>query len=236
MENLLKKLAGNSILIFSLIFVVSVAFYLLKNGFSDLWGDETYTLSMLDGTFSDFYAKFKNDLHPPLYYLGLRLYTGLFGLSTTTLRSFSVVGVLATLLLGYFAGQRVFGKQGALFMSDAFICTNAGSLFASGQNVQLGCIFSYRGFYIFLSFHEDGVYPRFDTSSYFHFGSNVYSLLQHDRCIHGERVCFFSPCIYKKQKMALSPDLITDSCHTVTPVAFYVYCSGKKSSECFLGS
>ncbi len=111
MDNILKKLTRNNILIFSLIFVISIAFYLFKIGFSDLWSDETYTKSMLNGTLSDFYAKFKNDLHPPLYYLGLRLYTGLFGLSTTSLRTFSVVGVLATLLLSYFAGQRVFGKK-----------------------------------------------------------------------------------------------------------------------------
>jgi uncharacterized membrane protein len=39
----------------------------------------------------------------------------LLGISAISLRLFSVLGVLSTILLGYFAGQRVFGKQGALY-------------------------------------------------------------------------------------------------------------------------
>jgi len=98
MDNILKKLTRNNIFLFALLFVVSIVFYLINIGLSDLWSDETYTKAMLYGPLSDFYAKFKTDLHPPLYYIGLRLYTGIFGLSTVSLRIFSVAGVLATLL------------------------------------------------------------------------------------------------------------------------------------------
>lgn len=115
MENILKKVTKNNLLVFFLIFVIAAAFYIFKIGFSDLWSDEVYTKSMLDGSFPDFFTKFKNDLHPPLYYIGLRFFTALFGLNATTLRLFSVLGVLSTILLGYFAGQRIFGKQGALY-------------------------------------------------------------------------------------------------------------------------
>lgn len=100
---------------FLLIFVIAAFFYLFKLGFSDLWSDEIYTKTMLEGSLPEFFAKFKNDLHPPLYYLALRVFTALFGFNVTTLRLFSVLGVLSTLLLGYFAGQRIFGKQGALY-------------------------------------------------------------------------------------------------------------------------
>ena len=116
MADFLKKLTKNNLVMFCIIFVIAIVFYSYNIGLSDLWSDETYTKSMLKGNLSDLYSKFKNDLHPPLYYLGLRLYTGLFGLSTTSLRIFSVFGALATLCLGYFAGQRIFGKQGALFL------------------------------------------------------------------------------------------------------------------------
>ena len=115
MENILNRLTKNNLLIFLLIFVIAACFYSFNIGFSDLWSDEIYTKSMLGGSLSDFFAKFKNDLHPPLYYLGLRLFTALFGLNAISLRLFSVLGVLSTILLGYFAGQRVFGKQGALY-------------------------------------------------------------------------------------------------------------------------
>lgn len=111
----LKKLAGSNNLMFTLLFVASVVFYLINIGLSDLWGDETYTKAMLKGPISDFYSKFITDLHPPLYYIGLRLHTGIFGSSTISLRIFSIAGVLSTLLLGYFAGQRIFGKLGALY-------------------------------------------------------------------------------------------------------------------------
>lgn len=115
MKNILKKLIENKLVIFLLIFVFATVFYLYKLGFSDLWSDEIYTKTMLDGPLPEFFAKFKNDLHPPLYYLGLRFFTAVFGLNVTTLRLFSVLGVLSTLLLGYFTGQRIFGKQGALY-------------------------------------------------------------------------------------------------------------------------
>ena len=134
---------------FSLIFVISIAFYFLNIGFSDLWSDETYTISMLHGPMSDFYAKFKNDLHPPLYYLGLRLYTGLFGLSATSLRAFSVLGVLATLLLGYFAGQRVFGKQGALYLCLLLISVPMLAVYSHQARMYSWAAFSITGVFIY---------------------------------------------------------------------------------------
>lgn len=115
MKNISIKPTANKLFLFFLIFIIAGAFYLFKLGFSDLWSDEIYTKSMLEGSLTDFFAKFKNDLHPPLYYLGLRLFTALFGFNAITLRLFSVLGVLSTILLGYFAGQRIFGKQGALY-------------------------------------------------------------------------------------------------------------------------
>jgi len=102
-------------IIFLLIFIFAVVFYLFNIEFSDLWSDEVYTKSMIDGSLQEFFDKFRNDLHPPLYYLGLRLFTSIFGLSTLSLRLFSVIGVLSTLLLGYIVGQKVLGKQGAIY-------------------------------------------------------------------------------------------------------------------------
>ena len=149
MDNILQKLTRNNILMFSLIFVISIAFYLYNIGFSDLWSDETYTKSMLNGTFSDFYTKFKNELHPPLYYLGLRLYTGLFGLTTTSLRTFSVVGVFATLLLGYFAGQRVFGRQGALYLCLLLISVPMLAVYSHQARMYTWAAFSITGVFIY---------------------------------------------------------------------------------------
>jgi uncharacterized membrane protein len=149
MDNIFKKLSQNNLLLFSLIFVLSIVFYSVKIGFSDLWSDETYTISMLNGTFSDFNAKFRNDLHPPLYYLGLRLYTGLFGLSTTSLRAFSVIGVLSTLFFGYFSGQRVFGKRGALYLCLLLISIPMLSVYSHQARMYTWAAFSVTGVFLY---------------------------------------------------------------------------------------
>jgi uncharacterized membrane protein len=149
MENILKKLTKNSLLIFLLIFAIASVFYLYKLGFSDLWSDEIYTKSMLRGSLSDFYTKFKNDLHPPLYYLGLRLFTGLFGLNAVSLRLFSVLGVLSTILLGYFAGQRVFGKQGALYFCLMLISIPMLAAYSHQARMYTWAAFSVTGVFIY---------------------------------------------------------------------------------------
>ena len=149
MENILKKLTINKLLIFLLIFAIATVFYLFKIGFSDMWSDEIYTKSMLGGSLSDFFDKFKNDLHPPLYYLGLRLFTGLFGLNAISLRLFSVMGVLSTLLLGYFAGQRVFGKQGALYFCLMLISVPMLAAYSHQARMYTWAAFSVTGVFIY---------------------------------------------------------------------------------------
>jgi uncharacterized membrane protein len=149
MENILKKLTKNKLLIFLFFFAIASVFYLFKIGFSDLWSDEIYTKSMLGGSLSDFFAKFKNDLHPPLYYLGLRLFTGLFGLNVISLRLFSVLGVLSTILLGYFAGQRVFGKQGALYFCLMLISIPMLAAYSHQARMYTWAAFSVTGVFIY---------------------------------------------------------------------------------------
>jgi uncharacterized membrane protein len=149
MKNILKNIARNKLFLFLLIFVIASVFYLFKLGFSDLWSDEIYTKSMLDGSASDFFAKFKNDLHPPLYYLGLRLFTALFGLNATSLRLFSVLGVLSTILLGYFAGRRVFGKQGALYFCLMLISVPMLAAYSHQARMYTWAAFSVTGVFIY---------------------------------------------------------------------------------------
>jgi 4-amino-4-deoxy-L-arabinose transferase-like glycosyltransferase len=149
MTNILKKLTSNKLLIFLVIFVFATFFYLFNIGFSDLWSDELYTKSMLEGSLSDFYTKFNNDLHPPLYYLVLRLFTALFGLNPITLRLFSVLGVLSTILLGYFAGQRIFGKQGALYFCLMLISLPMLAVYSHQARMYTWAAFSITGVFIY---------------------------------------------------------------------------------------
>jgi len=149
MTGILKKLLKNELVLFWIVFAIAIVFYSINIGLSDLWSDETYTKSMLSGTLSDLYAKSKNDLHPPLYYLGLRLYTSIFGLSTVSLRIFSVAGVLATLLLGYFAGQRIFGKQGALYLCLLLVSVPMVAVYSHQARMYSWAAFSITGVFIY---------------------------------------------------------------------------------------
>lgn len=149
MKNILKQLKNKESVMFLLIFVIATCFYLYKLGFSDLWSDEIYTKSMLDGSIPDFFAKFKNDLHPPLYYVGLRLFTAVFGVSATSLRLFSVLGVLSTILLGYFAGQRIFGKQGALYFCLMLISIPMLAAYSHQARMYTWAAFSVSGVFIY---------------------------------------------------------------------------------------
>jgi uncharacterized membrane protein len=149
MKSYLMRITGNKLFVFLLILALSAVFYLFNIGFSDMWSDEIYTKSMLGGNLSQFFARFENDLHPPLYYFGLKLFTGLFGLNPVTLRLFSVLGVLSTLLLGYFAGRRVFGSQGALYFCLMLISIPMLSAYSHQARMYTWSAFSVTGVFIY---------------------------------------------------------------------------------------
>lgn len=149
MKEFIKKLTRNNLLLFFLIFIAAGAFYSFRLGFSDMWSDEIYTKSMLEGSWSDFIAGFKTDLHPPLYYLGLRIFTGLAGVSPVSLRLFSVLGVLSTILLGYFAGQRVFGKKGALYFCLMLISVPMLAAYSHQARMYTWAAFTVTGVYLY---------------------------------------------------------------------------------------
>jgi uncharacterized membrane protein len=149
MTGFLKKLNGSDLFIFWIIFVLAVVYYSYNIGFSDLWSDETYTKSMLMGSLSDFYGKFRNDLHPPFYYIGLRLYSAIFGSSAVSLRMFSVAGVMATLCLAYFAGQRIFGRRGAIYLCLMLISVPMLSVYSHQARMYSWAAFSVTGVFIY---------------------------------------------------------------------------------------
>jgi 4-amino-4-deoxy-L-arabinose transferase-like glycosyltransferase len=149
MNDLLKKLSGNSLLMFGLIFVTAIVFLLFKIGLSDMWSDEIYTKTMLQGPLSDLYPKFRTDLHPPLYYLGLRLFSLVFGMSAISMRVFSVIGVLSALLLIYFAGQRIFGRQGALLFCLMLISIPMLAIYSHQARMYTWAAFSVTGVFIY---------------------------------------------------------------------------------------
>ena len=103
-------------ILFFTILVFATLFYLFNINFSDLWIDETFTKALINHSFIDMIGLLINDFHPPLYFFGLKVFAAIFGSSTFAIRSFSVLGILSIMVLGYIVGQRVFGKSGALYL------------------------------------------------------------------------------------------------------------------------
>ena len=100
---------------FILIFIFASVLYLYKINFSDIWIDEAFTKSLVRHSYGEIIQLIKNDFHPPLYFFGLKFFVTIFWLNDFTIRLFSVLGILSTILLVYIIGQKVFGKSGSLY-------------------------------------------------------------------------------------------------------------------------
>ena len=85
------------------ILVIAAALRLIGFGAFSLWYDEAYTAALISESqsFVDVIQITAIDVHPPLYYLLLRMWTGVVGLSEAGLRSFSVVAGILSLVALY---------------------------------------------------------------------------------------------------------------------------------------
>lgn len=100
-----------------IIISVSLFLYLFNISFNDIWVDETFTKELVKKPINELLNLLSDDFHPPLYFLGLKFFTSIFGTSGFSLRLFSVLGAVLTIVISYIVGQKVFGKKGAFYFS-----------------------------------------------------------------------------------------------------------------------
>lgn len=101
----------------SLLFIATGLFIYLDYRDASFLYDDVYSVFMAKASYSDIATITASDVHPPLYYWGLKTFSIIFGDSMFALRSFSALGVIATLLLGCFPVRKLFGdKVAVLFM------------------------------------------------------------------------------------------------------------------------
>jgi uncharacterized membrane protein len=77
----------------------------------ELWLDETYSSYLASQSFSNVISFVKGDVHPPLYYISLKGWSVLFGLSPVSLRSFSIIANVLASLLFYYLVSKVFSRR-----------------------------------------------------------------------------------------------------------------------------
>lgn len=101
-----------SAMVFS--FVVAIYLGLYANGGQSVWFDEGYSITLAQGSVGDLLSLTARDAHPPLYYLILKGWSGVFGWSEFAMRSLSAllgalsVGVMAAVL------KKLFNKTTAV--------------------------------------------------------------------------------------------------------------------------
>lgn len=85
----MTKIKAKILSYYSLIFVVYAGIVVTTIQRSSIWHDESFTALIIHFSPKDIIARTALDVHPPLYYLALKLWASLFGYTTLSLRLFS---------------------------------------------------------------------------------------------------------------------------------------------------
>ena len=98
-----------------------------------LWIDEATTALVAKMSLPDIFSKFlPGDFHPPLYYLIMKFWTGIFGYSEISLRIPSIIFGLGTIYFVYLIGKKLFNKKTGLIAS-ALLATSGLAVYYSQE-------------------------------------------------------------------------------------------------------
>jgi uncharacterized membrane protein len=104
---------------YALIMILTLASFLrvIRITKRDFWYDEAFTGITIRNTFSEMMRIIVDDVHPPLYYISVKIFSALFHYSTFGIRFFSAIfGVLCVAAI-YFFAKELFDKKTALWAS-----------------------------------------------------------------------------------------------------------------------
>jgi mannosyltransferase len=79
-----------------------------------IWFDEAFSSYLIQFSFKDIFFYTATDVHPPLYYWALKLWTELFGTGEIGLRTMSIFFAVATILVTFLLARRLFGRKVAI--------------------------------------------------------------------------------------------------------------------------
>jgi mannosyltransferase len=96
-----------------------------------LWFDEAFSWRMIRFPWGEMLERVGRDNHPPLYFILLKVWAGLFGDSALALRSLSVVFGLATIVGTYLFATETWGTAFAGGSATAKTCGQAIGLFSA---------------------------------------------------------------------------------------------------------
>ncbi len=80
---------------------------------SSIWFDEAFSAYLVRFNFIDIARYTSTDVHPPVYYWILKLWTELFGTSEVAFRSLSTLFGVTAIIFGFLLVRRLFGRRAA---------------------------------------------------------------------------------------------------------------------------
>lgn len=101
-----------------LIFTAAAYTLLIFNG--AVWYDEAYSMAMIRHSFGEISMITAQDVHPPLYYFMLKIFTMPFGYSLAAAKIFSIIPLLLTLIIGYVKLSDIVNKKTGLMFCLMF--------------------------------------------------------------------------------------------------------------------
>jgi 4-amino-4-deoxy-L-arabinose transferase-like glycosyltransferase len=105
---------GSPHLVLWMLTLLALGLRLARLAFQPLWWDEGWSLYFATTDLGAMLELTAVDIHPPLYYVLLHAWIGLFGAGVISVRLLSVLIGTATVPLLYAAGRRLLGKRGGL--------------------------------------------------------------------------------------------------------------------------
>lgn len=89
-----------------------------------LWHDEAFSALLVKYPWGEMFYRIGLDVHPPLYYVFLRIWHYIFGHSLFSLRAMSVLFGVGTIVLVYFFIKRFFNNKAAALTAALLVAVN----------------------------------------------------------------------------------------------------------------
>ena len=122
MKRILDFLNKHSIVIAIFFAGTALRFYNLTK--ISLWHDEAFSALLIKYPWGEMMYRIGLDVHPPMYYIFLRVWHYIFGYSLFSLRAMSVAFGIATIIAVYILVKRFFGSTQAALIAASLIAFN----------------------------------------------------------------------------------------------------------------
>jgi len=110
----IKNILKNPKFLWCIILIIAAVFYFTGISHESLWCDEAFSANMTDYSFFKILKTTSLDVHPPLYYIMLKIFRIVLGKSEFAFRLLSVLGAVGMICLGVGPVTRLFGNRTAI--------------------------------------------------------------------------------------------------------------------------